>query len=289
MPDQTLSQIIDKAVETTDKAAAPAAPAATSEETKVTPANGVPAPPTEVKAEPKEPQAEMTDEELANAKQLWKTLKDGGPDAEFAIDYLARRNGYDKITTPAEAETATAEIKDTLQEALGEEYGHLAKKLVPAIKDYVKQALEEGTQELKAKTDAIELEKLVGRSDSTLKTLGEEFYGAGKPIPTNVQNKMTELMNTYKPASGQTVEDYVTDMFHMATSKLGNVPLNSQQRSRVNAAKNNVTGVLDETKGRPTPSNEPKSNRSKDQKAVTLEDAIRAAMKQVEEEMTKGG
>lgn len=269
----TLTSIINEASEETVKNA----PSLPSEEKKTETPNE------ETKTSKVED--EWTPEELLNAKNVWGALKKGGEEAAFIIDTLASKNGYSKIETKQEAKEAKIEIKNELAEALGEDYPDLANKLGPAIDKYVARKLEEGTADLKSSLQAGEQEKLEARSDATFVKISEDFYD-GKDVPTEVDTEMAKLMGKYKPEAGQGIEEYVMDIFHLATAKLGKVPLGSASKTAAAAAKKNAPAILDSSKGRPTPSAVPTIKEQG--KKMSLNDAISAAMAEVNEKMEKG-
>lgn len=277
MADTNVSNIVDKAVEEVVKAN----PIGGNTNGESKPEGGDPKP--EVKEVPKA--EDFSEEDLANAKQIYKALKEGGESAAFVIDTLATKNGYSRIETKKEAKEAKVEIKNELEEALGDEYGHLAKFLVPGIDKYIDRKLKEGTAELNESVNASRQEKLEARSDATFKTLGEEYY-EGKDIPTDVDTEMAGLMKKYKPNTDQSIEDYVTDIFHLATSKLGKVPMNKASKKAASVARANVPAILDTTKGRPITSTEVKP-RDKGEK-MSIDHAVRSAIKEVNDSLEKG-
>jgi hypothetical protein len=250
----SVTETAPTAVETTDKKETPAAP-------------------------------EFSEEDLTNAKLVWKTLKDGGEGAQFFIDALAQKNGYAKIETKQEAKELKSEIKDEITEALGEDYPDLVIKLGPAIDKYVARKLEEGTADLKSSITANEQEKLEARSEATFTKISNDFYD-GKEVPNEVDTEMAKLMGRYKPDVGQNIEEYVMDIFHMATAKLGKLPLPKASRTAAEAAKRNAPAILDASKGRPTPSSEGTSPREKGMK-MNLNDSVAAAIAEVNKQMEK--
>lgn len=272
----TLTEIINEASTEVIKNA-PAIPEVPVTETKVIE-------PKEDAAAKDEPKDDWTPEELLNAKNIWKSLKAGGEEAAFIIDTLASRNGYSKIETKAEAKEAKIEIKNELVEALGEDYPDLVTKLGPAIDKYVARKLEEGTAELRGAITASEQEKLEARSDDTFKKISTDFY-EGKEVPSEVDSEMAKLMGKYKPEAGQGIEEYVMDIFHLATAKLGRVPPNGTSRKAAEVAKKNAPAALDTSKGRPTPASEVSL---RDQgKKMNLNDSIAAAIAEVNQRMEK--
>jgi hypothetical protein len=283
MADQNVSSIVDKAVEDVIKA---------------NPVGGGDPKPEAIEEKPKEskgddPKPEVKDskaddfseEDLANATQIYKALKAGGESAAFIIDTLATKNGYSRIETKAEAKEAKVEIKNELEEALGDEYSHLAAKLIPAINKFVDRRLTEGTAEINENIKASRQEKLEARSDVAFKDIGDEFYD-GKDIPADVDSEMAALMKKYKPGSDQSIEEYVSEMHHLATVKIGKVPMNKASRKAAAQAKANVPAILDSTKGRPITSTEVKP-RDKGER-MTVDHAVRSAMKEVNEQYEKG-
>lgn len=227
---------------------------------------------------------EWTDDDLSNAKLVYKTLKEGGENAASFIDALATKNGYGKVETKQEAKELKADIKNELEEALGAEYGHLSKILTPALDKYINRKLEEGTAEINNTLRTSEKAKLEVKSEQVLVDLGKEYY-EGKGIPDDVDQQMAKMMQKYTPSDGQDIEEYMTDIFHMTVAKMGKVPLASKSKVAAAAARNNTPAILDQTKGRPSPGIEAKP-REKGVK-MNVHDAVTAAVREVNEKMEK--
>lgn len=192
-------------------------------------------PETEKKAEPKEKAEktadpdELTPEEIERGKNLIRALKD--PDqAPLVIDYLAKGSGYTKAEikelkedlsggTKTEQKDAKDEILALFAEQFGEEF---AGKMVPMINKAIQKGVEDQTKGIKETFESRELKELENQSITALDRITSRFYGPeAKELPAEITKEMDKLMDTYKPTTGQTLEDYLTDIYSLAAAKKG--------------------------------------------------------------------
>lgn len=230
---------------------------------------------------------DWTELDAQNAKVLFSALKKGGEEATRIVDLLAKQSGYSKIETKAELKEAKTEIKHEILEALGDDYPDLATKLIPAIDKYLTRKLKEDTADLREAQSAITEKEFNKETERIFTKISDEYFDA-KELPTDVDDKMAELIKKYPYDGENSQEEYLTDLFQMAAAKLGKLPQDSKTRKAVTAAKNNAPSKLDNSKGRPLPATEGGSTNSLNQKKMSLDESVRAAIVTENQRMEKG-
>lgn len=234
------------------------------------------------KAETKESSLDET--ELAQAQQLYLALKDP-EQAPAVIEYIAKQAGYSKIETVKQAEEAKDAVLEALQESLGPDFEFLTPKLSKAINKILETKLSEHTQDIRENIAQERESKIRGETTTAYTTLSQKYFGKDE-MPQNVMAEMSKLMETYKPATGMTVSDYLKDMLHTAASRLDfdlrNVKKNQQNETRVAKNRTDAVGRLASERGAITESHVVGTPQNK---KLSINEAIKRAEEEVSEKM----
>lgn len=239
------------------------------------------------KKEDSKPSDDLTEEEITLAKNMMKALKD--PDqADGVIAYLAKQGGYTKaevkeLEKKIESGVDSKEIKDEIVELLSEQFGdEFAKKLAPAIKKAIETGVEEKTKGIKQTFEQAEVQKYEKEANTVLSGITSKFYGPdATELPKEISSAMDKLMDRYKPSSDQSLENYLTDIYSMATAKAGGnlKPFDSSKQQRIDKNKNDIPGNMSSRSRSPVPDSGKDSTISKN-----LDDAIAKAKAAIEKE-----
>ena len=176
------------------------------------------APPEEVEAPPVEDLSEL---ETANAKQLWKALKDPNT-APSVIKFIAEQNGYVPPTkapeTPKEVAKEENKVAKILSKHLGPELQWLVDKLSPAIEEASAELMSENVKDLREAHVQSELDKFQSQGDRALVVIAEKVYGKAdvNAIPEKVYTRMSQLMDEMPPSGQMTMETYLTRLHSIA-------------------------------------------------------------------------
>ncbi len=180
----------------------------------------------EPKTQPKkeeEKKDEESPEELANALQLYKALKDPETSPSI-IEFIAKQGGYTKQAATAETKAEVKEVAKglvvDLKETLGPEFEFLADKIAPAIEKHLKREFEAQQADIREKLEAQEQEKLEAQSARVLAKLSTDFFGE-EQLPDNVTQEMSKLMDKIKPEPDMSTKEYLELIFDAAKGRLG--------------------------------------------------------------------
>jgi hypothetical protein len=214
----------------------------------------------EEKAEEEEPD-KLSDEEVLNAKNLFKALKNPSTAKEI-ISVLARNAGL--LETKQDVHTASKTIQEVFKESLGPDFAFIAEKLAPAIEkvllsqkeDYENRLREVRQQQLTAQTES-EVEKALSKLNRVTKGESKKFEAA-----------MTHLMDDILPGNRTTTEDYIFKLYRIASSEQSEKRAKEKMTNKINRNANDVTSRL--ASAAPTDS-------TKGIKKISLDEAIKYA------------
>lgn len=234
----------------------------------------------EEKKEPEEKEKKPTDSE--KAQQLWDALKDPERSGKV-IEFLAKEAGILKEPeTKKEVVEQKDEILELLKAELGDEFDVMSeytKRLSKGIEKVLNKKLEESTREVKQSLEKTEVDKLTKEADAASKELADKYFDKDE-LPSNIQKDMEQLMTRYHPSPGQSVKDYLNELFQVVTSR-NNIKLTSKEdRKKTEKNHSDVSSRLNSGKGasgRGSP-----DNTEANSKIMSLSDAIKAAEETVE-------
>lgn len=280
MPEEiknTLEDSIEKAI------ASESGEKDTSEEKVETTETKAPETKVEEKAAVDAATADMSDEERANAIQLWKSLKDPAT-SPAVIRFIAEQNGYvppsKEPQTEKQLEVQENKVKSILLKYLGDDMAWLVEKLGPAIEETTRELTKESVKDLREKESIRENQKNYEEGEKAFVALAQEFFG--KPdaslLPEKVCNRMNQLMDELPPSSSMTPQTYIKYLFRIAASETGLTPSKATSDGKVARNRTDASVRLSSEKGGKAPSvvSAPKTK--------GLDAAVRAALEAVNAE-----
>ena len=199
---------------------------------------------------PGEDDEELDEQQLKEARNLYKTLRSGNDQARGLIADLANRMGLPlaQVTTKTEVKEVKKAITDRLKEALGTELGFLAEKIGPVLE----QAIAEERQGVAEIQNTLEVQQLTRESETTLNKLAKETNGLSRKY----EAKMVQLMDRFPASTDISTEEYIRGIAQIAMGdKLVQRATNKAVQTMVRNSKNaperlagKGTGVQEETK-----------------------------------------
>lgn len=182
---------------------------------------------------------ELPEEELKEARELYKALKDPNQ-REHALEQIASRAGFKleaRITKAAKsgesAEDAAEDISEILVKALGKDYAWLADKLTPALKTIIGNE----RKQINQKIDTQEQSRINGEVAQIAAKLNRESNG----LYGRLESKIAALADEILPAPGISTEKYMRNLFTIAAG--GKNTSNSQKRSLADKIRRNANDV----------------------------------------------
>lgn len=190
-------------------------------EDPVVPASSIPDK-KETPEEKKENPEELSEQELENAKALFKALNNPKT-SHAALTFLAKELDFslpDKAPeTKAEAKEQAKDIIEEMKEAApGLEF--LIDKIGPVIKKHLESQVESVRTEVETDRATRANEQLQDESTKALTTLGKEFAYPDDKIPDNVIKVMSGLMDKINPTADLKPLEYLTMIHDAARAKL---------------------------------------------------------------------
>ena len=193
---------------------------------------------------------DLDEQQLKEARNLYKTLRSGNDQARGLIADLANRMGLPlaQVTTKTEIKEVKKAITDRLKEALGTELGFLAEKIGPVLE----QAIAEERQGVAEIQNTLEVQQLTRESETTLNKLAKETNGLSRKY----EAKMVQLMDRFPASTDISTEEYIRGIAQIAMGdKLVQRATNKAVQTMVRNSKNaperlatKGTGVQEETK-----------------------------------------
>lgn len=162
-------------------------------------------------------------EDLANALQLYKALKNPETSGSV-IEYLAKQGGFVKqaqqAETKAEVKEVAEDLQDYLKESLGVEFEFLADKIAPALKKFLGKEFERQQADIRESLLTQEREKVEAQSTRILTKLSTDFFGT-EVLPDNVSKEMSRLMDKIPAQQDMSTKEYLELIFDTAKGRLG--------------------------------------------------------------------
>lgn len=193
---------------------------------------------------------DLDEQQLKEARNLYKTLRSGNDQARGLIADLANRMGLPlaQVTTKTEIKEVKKAITDRLKEALGTELGFLAEKIGPVLE----QAIAEERQGVAEIQNTLEVQQLTRESETTLNKLAKETNGLSRKY----EAKMVQLMDRFPASTDISTEEYIRGIAQIAMGdKLVQRATNKAVQTMVRNSKNaperlagKGTGVQEEIK-----------------------------------------
>ncbi len=154
---------------------------------------------------------ELGEDELKEAKSLFKLLKDPHS-RDLVIRGLAEKAGVLRTESPSK----TQEKKDlkSILSIFEEELGDQFKFLAPNFSKAVEKVLEQERESQTEKFNQIQVDRLVSQVDAAKDKLSRETKGESKKF----EKQMEALADKYHPAEGVSVYDYVKTLYTLASA-----------------------------------------------------------------------
>jgi hypothetical protein len=161
---------------------------------------------------------EFQEQELTNAKNLYKALQD--PDAgPEVVKIIAAKLGLTiEGTTKKEQKETVKTIKDVVSQHLGTDFAIISDKLTAILEEVVPAIAENATKEIKERIANKDSEELKTKIGTALKT----SYARYEEVPIKVQQKVFKLMEEMPPARGKTdPTEYFDRLLKIASDETG--------------------------------------------------------------------
>lgn len=178
---------------------------------------------------------ELSEDELKNAKGLFKLLKDPST-RDITLRTMAEKAGVlDKNlpSTKVEEKKAIRDVSDVLKDSLGPEYYALfGDKLSKGLKELFAQEREESGKA----TESIRLQAVESETDRAFEKLDRETHGESKKF----RQQMTALADKILPAEGVSTYDYLNILYNVASGNKKAAGANKQMADKINRNRSDV-------------------------------------------------
>jgi hypothetical protein len=219
---------------------------------------------------------ELSEDEIKEARKLYTALKNP-TSARMVATELARQYAVNvqPVETKADVKTAKKDIQSLVKEKLGPEFAFLGDKLSSILET----ALEDVREENSIKLNEIEQSNLVREVQDITNKLSRETKGESRKY----EAKMVKLMDEFQPARGITTEKYIRGIYKMASSETSEARGQKKVTDKIKSNSKDVVSRLSSAGGSGGSDKDIKDA----PKIKTPKDAVRFAMKQMEEEQGK--
>lgn len=221
-------------------------------------------PPAEVETKVEETTEELTEQEIADAKALFKSLKD--PNTRGGIvQVLAQHEGLiQQQVEKAETKAEIKEVKDDILEAILEAYGKdlefLAEPTAKALKAVVSKLVDAQVKDVREKLEQTEVENSNAEIGGALDQLYLDFPEAKK-----FEKQMYEEMENISPSANIKPYDYFKKIYALVSGK---TPEKAQPKKETAGPLSRLGGM------RSNSSDGESANTGK----MSLKDAVQAAL-----------
>ena len=180
----------------------------------------------------------LSDAEVLESRRLYKLLKDPqqGPTVLAALAQRAGLLNNLGTQTKQEVKETTKSILETLEESLGPTYKFLAPGLAKGLETVLQQ---ERKTQLEAVSE-VRIQQTLGEVDKALSSLAKETNGASRQF----ENKMADLIEKYPMPSNGNVDEYMRDMYNMASAGKTKQTIQKGVADKVRRNANNVADRL---------------------------------------------
>lgn len=276
---ENLNEIINKSVGEIDKSQGgniPDTADKTQSDKKEESATSENSKPSDESDESNKIQSDLSEDEIRNAKELFKGLKDPNQ-APLLIDVLARQAGYVKAPeTQKEAREEAKDIVARLKESAGPELEFLIDKIGPTIKSYLEEQVDSVKTEINNLSVSRENDKLVNETTQAINALAQKYYGENE-FPKDIYSDMSKMMERLQPSPNMNPKEYIESLYFTVAGKRG-IDINNKTKSseRIDKNRNDVRSNLQNNKqAKAQPVAEPA-------KRLSLKDAVNQAIERVE-------
>lgn len=215
---------------------------------------------------------ELSDEELANAKILFKALNNQAT-AKGTLQFLATQMGIElpteKAETKSEAREQTKDIIDQLKEKFPS-LDFIPNELGPIIKQYVEEQVSAVRNDVESERVERANKELQNDSAKAMKDVASKFNYKDNLIPANILNEMTKTMSKIQPSADMSPLEFITHLHDAARAKLGIIEV-----------KKSLTPAHRLASERVVPGRGSKTGESELPKKMTLKQAIAASVEQL--------
>ena len=203
----------------------------------------------------------LSDEELGNAKNLYKALKNPATAREI-ISVLARQAGV--LETPKDVKEADKAITAVFKEALGPDFAFIADKMAPALE----RVLLSQEEEYETKLQQIRQQQLSAQTETEVEKALSKLNRVTKGDSRKFEGDMTRLMDDILPGRNTSTEDYIFKLYRIASSEQSERKAKEKLANKINRNANDIPSRLAPAASVDT---------SKGTKRVSLDDAIKFA------------
>lgn len=186
-------------------------------------------------AETSEEEEELSEEEVKNAKGLFKMLKDPNT-RDIVLRTMAQKAGVlgdNAPSTRIEEKKAIRDVADVLKDSLGPEYFALfGDKLSKGLKELFAQEREENSKNV----ESLNRQQLENETDRAFDRLDRETKGESKKF----RQSMTVLADKIHKADGVSVYEYLNILYTAASGDKARSSANKQIADKINRNRSDV-------------------------------------------------
>lgn len=186
-----------------------------------------------------EAEEEISDDEVKEAKDLYKALK--GPNAKEVIALLAKQTGLSEVDSKTDVKESKKKILDIFKESLGPEFEFIADR----ISKGVETVLEQERQERNAKEQNEKADKIAGEVKDAWNQLAKSTNGESKKF----EAKMIELAKEILPGPSTSAKQYLGRLYTLASAGKNNVSDAKKVVEKIQKNSNDTSGRLRATGG----------------------------------------
>jgi hypothetical protein len=214
-----------------------------------------------------EQEDDLSEQELAEARNLYKALKDPGT-RSLVLNDLAKAAGITPDSTKKEIKEAKKGIEQILKETLGEGYNFM----IPTLSKALEQILESEREERTASTQRVEAQVVQQQVDRALDRLARETKGDSR----KVEARMVQLMNQFQASPDTDVYTYLQGIYNIATAGRSTKVATQKITEKINKNSKDAFARLPSARGTQLP------NGKVPDKKMSLNQSIKWAMDQME-------
>lgn len=178
---------------------------------------------------------EISEDEIKEAKNLYKLLKDPATQKDVLRVLASQAGLLEKVETKQDVKDAKKSVKDILKAKLGDKFDFLTPMLSEALEEILQGERAENAQQL----GTVQQTQLNTEVQNVFNKLSSETKGASRQL----ESKMDALSKKFPPGADISVDEYVRGLYQMASS--GTAKGNSKQiADRINRNSSDVPGRL---------------------------------------------
>jgi hypothetical protein len=185
---------------------------------------------------------DITPEEIAEAKRIYKALKDPAS-RQAVIRGMAQQAGIldqETPTTRKEVVAAKKSAVETLKASLPKDFAFLADALGPGIEKLLEEQREELVGSQTKAINQINNDRILEQTSKAMTKLSEETKGDSK----RYESEMLKLANRFAASPGVSIEEYLRGLYTMASAGKVVAKVKSQMTERINKNAKDVPSRL---------------------------------------------